>query len=79
MRVLGRTPIGRQAIEAINRVKAVTEAHDALAANDALFEAGRDARRKAQTAINDGDKAEADRLLAEARYFESAAQGIPGV
>lgn len=78
-RTLRRTPLGRQALDAAARIRTIVDNMDALRANDALFEAGRDARRRAQEAQNAGDHQEAARLLAEAETYEGAGQDIAGL
>jgi hypothetical protein len=63
----------------LRRRRAVRHRRDALAANDALFDAARDFRRRAQAQINAGHPDLARPFLDEAEMFESAAQSVPGL
>jgi hypothetical protein len=63
----------------LRRRRAVRDRAEALAANDALFDAARDFRRRAQVQLNAGHPELARPFLDEAELFESAAQRVPGL
>jgi hypothetical protein len=64
---------------ALRRRRAVRDLTDALAANDALFDAARTFRRRAQEQLNAGHPELAQPYLDEAELFESATQALPGL
>lgn len=65
--------------ELIRRRRAVRAHRETLQANDALFMAGRDLRRRAQQLINEGRPELAAPYLDEAGLFDSAIQPVPGL
>jgi hypothetical protein len=67
------------AADLLRRRRAVRDHRDALAANDALFDAARDFRRRAQAQINAGHPELARPFLDEAELFEGAVQSVPGL
>jgi hypothetical protein len=67
------------AADLLRRRRAVRHRRDTLAANDALFDAARDFRRRAQAQINAGHPDLARPFLEEAEMFEGAAQPVRGL
>jgi hypothetical protein len=65
--------------ELLRHRRAVRDHREALAANDALFDAARDLRRRAQQQINAGRPDLAVPYLDEVELFESAVQAVPGL
>ncbi len=64
-------------LAALRRRRLIAAQRHALLTNDALFDAGRDLRRRAQERINAGDPQGATPFIAEAELFESAITPLP--
>jgi hypothetical protein len=65
--------------ELIRRRRMIQANRHRLAANDGLFDAARDLRRRAQQQVNAGHPELARPYLDEAELFESAAQPLPAL
>jgi hypothetical protein len=65
------------AIDLLRRRIAVARHRDTLRTNDALYEAARDLRRRAQADINAGRPDLAQPFIDEALMFEAATQPLP--
>ena len=61
------------------RRRLVRDRAETLRINDALFDAARDLRRRAQAEINAGRPELAQPYLDEVSLFESAVQRVPGL
>jgi len=65
--------------ELLRRRRAVAQNESTLRTNDALFDAARDLRRRAQPFLTDGRPELAQPYLDEAEVFESAVDLLPGL
>jgi hypothetical protein len=66
-------------VSALRRRRAIAEHEHTLRTNDALFQAGRELRREAQTYLNAGRPDLAQPYIEEALLFEAATTCPPGL